>query len=93
MAWCNEKGIPYTTFKNWVNKEASSEEGDIAPAVQWADVTPVAEGTGAFDGVAECPPPPRIRLTSGCFEICVESGFDPKVLAGVLRAVSEVVCC
>jgi len=92
--WCREKGIPLTTFANW--SKAVSREVSVAktPAksehtVQWAEFAPMPEisAEGTKQPATE---PASIRLFGGGYEIRVETGFDPELLAGVLQVVSRI---
>jgi len=42
--WCEEKGIPYTTFANWAKKVSRESTADTEPAqsVKWAAVMATA---------------------------------------------------
>lgn len=91
-AWCREKGIPYTTFANWVKNTRSTDQYETSCDVQWADVTPGAETTDSGEAETVGLKPQRIRLVGGGFEISVERGFDEDTLASVLRAVRRVCC-
>ncbi|WP_104370857.1 IS66 family insertion sequence element accessory protein TnpA [Desulfocucumis palustris] len=76
-AWCETKGIEYRQYLGWatqVNREAQP-----IPQ-QWADVT-VAQAECVSD---------EIKLNCGKWTICVGIGFNPILLADVLRVVDSV---
>ena len=115
--WCQEKGIPYTTFANWAKKVTRESSTDTRPAqsVEWAAVmAPVKEATAPVTlpvmepaslstpvtlsvtpqvnpKVATVPSSVTIHVR-GSYEIKVETGFDPELLAGVLQVVNRVCC-
>ena len=91
--WCREKGIPYTTFANWAKSTPMPVPPETEQEVQWAAVVPPPEPLDDREPTAIPRPLSKIRLTSGCFEISVEKGFDPEFLSRVLRAVSKIACC
>jgi transposase-like protein len=97
-AWCREKGIAYSTLTNWITKTKKTaplntmESVQAVNAVQWAEVTPQPAATQIQRQSPALPTPSQIRLRSGNIEIAVETSFDPELLAGVLRVVSQICC-
>jgi len=63
--WCQENGIPYTTFANWTSHlpQESTRHPKSAQAVKWASVTPqatlpaapVTQATSPVSGTPEIP--------------------------------------
>ncbi|UOF91489.1 hypothetical protein LSG31_09295 [Fodinisporobacter ferrooxydans] len=76
-AWCEAKGIEYRQYVVWATKV--NREEHHAPQ-QWANVTMKKD-----EHI-----PDEIRLTCGKWTICVVSGFNPILLADLLRVVDEV---
>jgi len=91
-AWCREKGIPYTTYGNWVKTKAHASSCETAQKVSWATVVAPAESSYDYTPQPAAASQPRIRIKSGSFEIMVEQGFDLDLLRRVLRAVSSACC-
>ena len=76
-AWCEAKGIEYRQYLNWatkLNKESQSEPQ------QWAHVTMTKEECSTNE----------IRLHSGKWTICLETGFNPTLLSDILKVVGTV---
>jgi hypothetical protein len=74
--WCELKGIKYSRYYSWattVNRESKQVEPQ-----QWADVTMTTEehSKGA------------IKLHCGNLTISVEPGFNPTLLADILKIVN-----
>jgi len=78
--WCELKGIKYTRYLTWattVNRASQHAEPQ-----QWADVTIAKEGYAKGE----------IRLNCGKLTIHVEPGFNPTLLADILKVVNAVCC-
>lgn len=77
--WCEAKGIEYRRYLAWatrVNKESQDK------SQQWADVTmAIGVEERAMD---------EIRLKCGKWTICVAAGFNPSLLADILKVVDAV---
>jgi transposase-like protein len=76
--WCVEHGIKYESFRNWVRRLKSRNDGSrykatVAP-VRWVEV----ERQEVEKGHAL---PPAIEIRIGKCVVCVPSGFDGTVLA------------
>jgi hypothetical protein len=76
--WCKTKGIKYARYCGWAT--TVNQQSQQAKPQQWADVT-IAKGEY---------PNGQIKLHCGRLTISVESGFDPELLADILKAVNTV---
>ncbi|WP_066640121.1 IS66 family insertion sequence element accessory protein TnpA [Desulfolucanica intricata] len=77
-AWCELKGIKYSRYCGWattLNRKCHQDEPQ-----QWADVT-VAKAEYAKG---------EIKLNCGKLTISVEPGFNPTLLADILKVVNAV---
>ena len=92
--WCREKGIPLTTFFNWLNQNPETKTDRTEEPIQWAEVAPLStvEDCDIKEARISGWPQPRICMTGGGFEIRMEDGFDAKLLVDVLRVVKRVCC-
>jgi hypothetical protein len=77
-AWCEAKGIDYRRYLAWATK--LNREGRNEPKQQWAEVAITKEESTLSE----------IRLNCGKWAICVGTGFNPALLADVLRVVDDV---
>lgn len=77
-AWCEAKGIKYSSYVSWASKVNREEQHKPR---KWADVTMVKEERDWSE----------IRLNCGKWTICVEPGFSPALLAEILKVVN-VIC-
>ncbi|MDO0824399.1 IS66 family insertion sequence element accessory protein TnpA [Desulfosporosinus nitroreducens] len=76
-AWCEAKDIKYQRYVNWASK--LNREGQHEPQ-QWADVTIAKEEHATSE----------IRLNCGKWTIFVATGFNPSLLADILKVVDSV---
>lgn len=76
-AWCQLKGIQYTSYCNWATRANKKTEN---PQQKWAKVTFVEEKNSTSE----------IQINCGKWNIYVESGFNPTLLADVLRVVDKL---
>jgi transposase-like protein len=91
-AWCREKGIPYTTYGNWVKNNAETNLSETAQKVSWAAVVTPAESSDYQIPQPVAGNQPKIRIKNGSFEIMVEQGLDLDLLRVVLQAVGSACC-
>ena len=80
-AWCEEKGIGYRKYVGWASQINKSEKA--SEKQRWVALE-LRKGTESEHRLNE------IRLECGRWKISIGSGFDPGLLADVLRAVSAV---
>ena len=76
-AWCEAKGIEYRQYVYWATK--MNRESQPKPQ-QWAHVTMTKEESSTTE----------IRLQCGKWTICLETGFNPILLADILKVVGMV---
>lgn len=76
-AWCETKGIKYQRYVTWASKLNREEQHEPQ---RWADVTIAKEENTTSE----------IRLNCGKWTICVEAGFNPSLLADILKVVDSV---
>jgi hypothetical protein len=76
-AWCEAKGIEYRQYLYWATK--MNRESQPEPQ-QWAHVTMTKEECSTNE----------IRLHCGKWTICLETGFNPTLLADILKVVGTV---
>ena len=74
LAWCREQEVSYTQFCKWRRRLEAKEAAALT-------LIPVVPSTTRSALVVRLP---------GAVGIEVESGFDPALLAAVVRALSEV---
>lgn len=77
-AWCEQKGIKYSRYCSWATALNRKRQQDKQQ--QWADVT-VAKAEHAHS---------EIKLNCGKLTISVEPGFNPTLLADILKVVNAV---
>jgi hypothetical protein len=77
-AWCEIKGIPYRQYIGWATKQ-NREEKQNQPQ-QWVEITLAPKEPSADE----------IKLNCGKWTICVGVGFNPTLLADVLKVVAAV---
>ena len=98
-AWCESKGISYSTYMGWAKPEkheaqakpetTAREQDQPEPSVTWAELDVTSD---------EPKEPDRrhseycISLSRGGWSISIEDGFDVELLAGVMRVVDRVCC-
>jgi len=76
-AWCELKGIQYKCYCRWATKANKKTEN---PHQKWAEVTLIEEKNSSSE----------IQINCGKWNIYVESGFNPTLLADVLRVVDKL---
>lgn len=76
-AWCETKGIEYRKYLGWATRMNREGQHQVQ---QWADVTMAKEASSTNE----------IKLNCGKWTIHVEPGFNPVVLADILRVVDSV---
>jgi len=74
-AWCEIKGIEYRQYVSWATK-VNREEKQNQPQ-QWAEITMAKKERSAGE----------IKLACGKWTIYVGDGFNPLLLADILRVV------
>lgn len=77
-AWCEIEGIPYHQYVSWATKLNRQEKQDQPK--QWVEIT-LANSDGSTD---------EIKLNCGKWSICVKAGFNPLLLADILKIVNGV---
>jgi hypothetical protein len=87
--WCEQNGVPVHQLAYWKQRLAGSEPaGTRASGVEWCTTQLVPGG----DSVARDLGGKRhleVRVGGACIE--VRTGFDPVLLAGVVRALATLV--
>ena len=81
-AWCENEGIGYRTYINWVTQENRSRKATEGKQ-RWAILEPAKELEKNSDYS-------EVRLECGRWKIFIGCDFNPDLLANVLRAVSTV---
>lgn len=76
--WCKENGVNYNTLKHWLQIEKKNPGKVPAPTQQWLKVEIKEEPQGSKPLV----------LQIGLVHITVEPGFDPNLLADVIKTLS-----
>ena len=76
-AWCEAKGIEYRQYLNWATK--LNRESRPEPQ-QWARVTMTKEEFSTSE----------IKLHCGKWTLCLETGFNPTLLADILKVMGTV---
>ena len=76
-AWCETKGIEYRQYLGWATQVNREEQHRPQ---QWVEVTAAQEECASSE----------IRLNCGKWTIRVGTGFNPVLLADVLRVVDSI---
>lgn len=75
-AWCETKGIPYRRYVGWASR-LNQQEKQNQPQ-EWAAITLGTNESEAHD---------EIKLVCGKWTLCVPVGFNPSLLAHLIRIV------
>jgi len=78
-AWCEAKGIEYRQYVYWATKLNRESQPEPEPQL-WAHVTMTQEECSTSE----------IRLQCGKWTISLETGFNPTLLADILKVVGTL---
>ncbi len=76
-AWCEIQGIPYRQYVNWaikVNRQVKQNKQ------QWVEIAPDKSDSPVDD----------VKLNCGKWSICVRAGFNPALLADIIKIVDGI---
>lgn len=82
--WCERNGVPAHQLAYWKRRLSDAESAGATgagPVVDWFPVQLMPKAGSALNGL-------EVRI--GVAHILVQSGFDPALLAGVVRALTEI---